>query len=515
MKRYLMIAIVFYLLTGCASVPFDTPKTATSAFTDTKETYLGGVVASLTQGQQGKSGFYLMPDGIEALAARLLMTARAERSIDVQYYLMHQGEITTRLLISELIKAADRGVRVRLLIDDINATDESYDLGMAAVDSHPNIEIRVFNPFSRTVGRALSFVTDFRRVNRRMHNKSMTFDNQVTIFGGRNIGDIYFKARTDTNYKDLDLLGFGPVAQEVSAAFDNYWNNRVAVPVSALVEAPNAASLLVGWRERMVDILDEIQHTPYGEAVHIALEDIIGKDESVFTWVNAHVVADSPDKALVIPDENDPELLRSKLDPVIRGANSELLVISPYFVPRENGTKRLTELAQKGVRVSITTNSLASNDVVPVHAGYSHYRKALLKGGVELWEISPVRSDTISTDGPLGHSRSGLHTKTFVVDRRYLFIGSFNWDSRSAYINTEMGILLDAPELAKLVAESIDYAQPQRAYRLVLNENDEIEWHAYEEEEGRDVVYHEEPEASFWRRFSAGFYGLLPIDGQL
>ena len=515
MKRYLLITTIFYLLLACASVPFDAPKTPTSAFTDTEETYLGSLVGSLRQERDDDaSGFYLASDGIEALAARLLLTAQAERSIDMQYYLVHQGEITTRLLISQLIKAADRGVRVRLLIDDINATSDSYDIGMAAVDSHLNIAIRVFNPFSRGSGRALSAVTEFSRINRRMHNKSMTFDNQVTIVGGRNIGDIYFQAGTDTNYKDLDVLGFGPVAQSVSAAFDEYWNNRVAVPVDALIEAPDAASLLAAWRERIVDILEEIKQSPYGEAVDFALEHFIGEDESTLTWANALVVADSPDKALIVPEVNDPELLRSKLGPAVRAATSELVVVSAYFVPREFGTQLLTELAQRGVRVSITTNSLASNDVVPVHAGYAHYRKALLRGGVELWEISPSRADVVtSNSGGIGSSRSGLHTKTFVVDRRYLFIGSFNWDPRSANINTEMGIYLDAPKLARLVAESIDLAQPKRAYRLVLNQADEIEWLAYED--GREVIYREEPEASFWRRFQAGFYGLLPLEEQL
>lgn len=512
---YSIAALVLLVVGGCASVPVETPKTASYRLEDTADTYLGRLVKPQAAAHPGQSGFHLLTDGLDALAIRLLLSERAERSIDAQYYLL-LDDVTGRLFAAALLKAADRGVRVRLLLDDI--TTPGYDVGLAAFDAHPNIEIRIFNPFSRSRGRLLSGITEFRRVNRRMHNKSMTFDNQVTIVGGRNIGAEYFSAREDSNYDDLDVLGVGPVAEQVSAAFDAYWNDEVAVPVGALVDQQGAHEALIERRARIPQVTDAARQSPYGAALQHTIMEFIDEDQggNKLTWCRAQVVADPPAKAAQDYAGEHPQQLSSVLGPRVRAATQELVVVSGYFVPREGGVALFRELVERGVRVLIITNSLAANDVVPVHAGYARYRKALLDAGVELWEIRPDPDPTVRLNRQrrgLGYSLSGLHMKAFFVDRRFLFIGSFNWDPRSVHINTEMGVYLDAPTLAGPALARLENALPANAYQLRLGETGEIEWLA--QEDGQAVVYHQEPQASFWKRFSAGFYRLLPIEGQL
>ena len=511
-RCWLAILGVLGILGGCASIPFDAPKPASYAVSSesTSNTRIGRAITPLVAAHPGRSGFYLLNDGIDALAARLLLSHQAERSIDAQYYLV-LNDITGQLFLAALLNAADRGVRVRLLLDDTYTA--GYDRFMAVFDAHPNMEIRVFNPFSRGRGRLLSGMTEFRRVNRRMHNKSMTFDNLVTVVGGRNIGAEYFEAREDSNYNDLDVLGVGPVAQDVSTAFDRYWNDPVAVPVNALTDPADTREDINRYRERVPKLIEEARQTPYGAALESTILDALVADGTNLVWSPATVVADPPEKAEPSYDGQHPEQLSSLMGPVVRAAEQELIVVSAYFVPSDRGVELFRELTGRGVRVLILTNSLASNDVVPVHAGYACYRKALLEAGVELWEIRPVAEREGRRQRKLGFSLSGLHTKAFTVDRRYLFIGSFNWDPRSVNINTEMGIYIDSPALTLPTAERFEQHLPDRAYRLRLNEAGDIEWVTREND--REVVYHNEPEASFWKRFTAGFYSLLPIEDQL
>ena len=500
------------LLSACTStpVPFDAPKTASYAYEDTSGTRLGQNVARAAATRPGQSGFYLLNDGIEALAVRLLLSERAERSIDAQYYLLH-NDITGQLFAAALLRAADRGVRVRLLLDDIDTAQ--YDAGMTALDGHPNIEIRLFNPFSRSQGQLISFFTEFGRINRRMHNKSMTFDNQATIVGGRNIGAVYFSAQEHSNHDDLDVLGFGPVAGEVSAAFDEYWNSSVVVPVGALLGQDATLADLDERRARIPKIIETARQSPYGGALDDAVLEAIAADETILTWSQAIVVVDPPEKATETYDGQHPEQLTSVMGPLVRAAEKELVVISPYFVPRDSGVEGLRELTERGVRVVIYTNSLASNNIVSVHAHYAPYRKALLEAGVELWEARPETPQRDRVRRGLGFSRSSLHAKAFAIDRRYLFIGSFNWDPRSVDINTEMGIYLDAPDMTGPALQRFELVMPTSAYRLRLTETGAIEWLALVN--GREVIYQDEPEASSWRKFLAGFYRLLPIEDQL
>jgi putative cardiolipin synthase len=400
---------------------------------------------------------------------------------------------------------------VRILLDDINASGR--EIHMAGLDSHPDIELRIFNPFARRRFRWLDFVTDLDRVNHRMHNKSMTIDNQVTIVGGRNIGDEYFGARGDFNFGDADVIGFGPVAREVSRSFDEYWNSEMAVPVAALVPSGETIESLDDLRLRWTRTISKIDNTPYREAFERVLLEVVQRRADLLTWCPYEVVADPPDKVRDDASPTDPDLLRSRLRPVVVGAERELLVISPYFVPREEGVEGFRELRERGVRVVIVTNSLSSTDVTAVHAGYASYRRALLEMGVELWEIRAQATLESLERLKIGLSRSSLHTKAFVVDREKLFVGSFNWDPRSAEINTEMGILLESQPMAEQAFEAIERFLIERAFQLRLNAAGEIEW--VFREDGKEILWNHEPETSLGRRLAARFYALLPIEDQL
>ncbi len=505
--RSLAFALALLSLGACASVPFDQPKTFSTALTDTDDTALGRGVAALASGEPDESGFYLLGDGIEALAARLLLMGAAEQSLDIQYYFILDG-LTARLFIGEMIRAADRGVRVRLLLDDISTS--GYETWMTALEGHANIEIRIFNPFSRRKTGYFDWITDHDRVQHRMHNKSFTADSQATIVGGRNIGDEYFSAREDLDFVDLDLLGFGPVAKATSKAFDEYWNSYAAVPISLLVKKNLEHPTLEQIRKSLEETVEEAKNTPYGAALSSQLLKRFQKEETSLEWAPSSVVQDPPEKALARSVRDESELLASQLAQAIDSAEEEFLLISPYFVPMQGGVEFLTRIEKRGVRVVVVTNSLAATDVAAVHAGYKKFRKELLRAGVELWE---TRSDLGLEAAPIAHSQTSLHVKAFVVDRSQLFVGSFNWDPRAAVYNTEMGIMVETQALAGETAEGVLDGLGKAAYRLRLDERERIEWIGLEN--GQEVVLTSEPQAGFWRKLTVGFLGLFPIEGQL
>jgi len=499
----LTVLVVAMGIGGCASVDFDHPRTPSQALEPGFDTRLGRQVAKLVAAHPGKSGFHPIYDGVEALATRLLIADRAERSIDAQTYILH-ADTAGALYLDRLLRAADRGVRVRLLIDDF--VTQGYDRGMAALNAHPDLELRVFNPFSRRRGRMLDFVTESGRINRRMHNKSFTIDGVATVVGGRNIGAEYFAGSAEANMGDFDVLAVGPVARDVGEAFDSYWNSKKAVPASALRGAPDDPEAeLAALRERLAQRLEGVESTRFGAALDESLREKIAQDVDSFLWAPYRLVYDAPERGV--------EKMATPLIDAIEGSQRELLLVSPYFVPLEGGVERFRKLRERGVRVVIVTNSLASTDVVPAHAGYARHRKALLEQGVELHEVRPdvVLSGTERAGTHRAHS--GLHAKAFIVDRRQLFVGSFNWDPRSVGINTEMGLLIDSPELAKRIATDVEGALARTTYRVTLNEKGELRWVG--REDGETVTFDREPHAGFWRRFQAGFAGLLPIQDQL
>ncbi len=509
--RKLGFIAVIAALSGCASVDFDAPKTATYALTDTGDTFWGELIEGRAEAHPGKAGFYPVADGIDALALRLLMAEKAERTIDAQYYLI-TNDVVGFAFIDVLLRAADRGVRVRLLLDDIQT--KGYDAGMAALDSHPNFEVRIYNPFAQRSARFLDGLTSFSRVNRRMHNKSFTADNQITLIGGRNIADEYFGASADVRFGDLDVLSIGPIVGEVSDMFDFYWNNIAAVPIPAFAKMPEdpAAALLI-LREKIGQSQQEILGTPYAAAVEKRERDYFGGDDALFTWAPYVLAYDSPDKIQKRLADTAASI-RTPLVESLSSAREEILMVSPYFVPRESGIEALVEVQKRGVDITIVTNSLAANNHTVVHGGYAHSRKPLLKEGIKIYEVrgdAAVSGAEITSEGDSG--RSTLHTKAFAVDRRQLFIGSFNFDPRSAYINTELGVIIDSAELtAPLIARFYEMA-PTQAYEVILNEKGQLRWRGIED--GQEVIYDVEPQTTWWTRFVASFMTIIPIKGQL
>ena len=507
---FVVVLVVVVLATGCASVDFDYPKTQTTAFVDTADTHLGRQVSKVEGKPPGTAGFYLLSDSLDSLAARLLLAHRAERSLDAQYYLITNDPIGF-LFIGSLLEAADRGVRVRLLLDDIQT--QGYDAGMAALDSHPNFEVRIFNPFSGRGSRAGDGLTDFKRVNRRMHNKSFTVDNQVTIIGGRNIAEEYFGAREDVNFGDLDVMGIGPVVGDVSQMFDSYWNHRAALPVPAFAKMPeDPAHELERLRDRIARAREEIVSTRYAAAVREEVQNRIESNASLYTWAPYQVVYDSPDKSRS-STAKEADSIVDPLREAIFGAQEELLFLSPYFVPRKSGVEGFQELKDKGLRVRVITNSLASTNHSVVHSGYAPSRKPLLKMGVELYEVRPDarvsgtrRAGNVSAEG-------SLHTKAFVVDRQRLFVGSFNLDPRSANLNTELGVIIDSPQMASRSVDLIDEVLPRATYEVTLDDKGKLRWTG--ESNGEQEIWTKEPQTGFWTRFTVSFMRILPIKGQL
>ncbi len=500
------------LASACTSIDFDYPRTASTAITGTAETTLGKEFLPEAEKHAGdESGFHPLNDGIEALAARLVLAEQAEQSIDLQYYLI-KNDLVGRAFLHALMRAADRGVRVRLLLDDVFTS--GYDVGMAALEQHPNIEIRVFNPFNRGfAGRSLGSLVDFGRVNRRMHNKSFTVDNQVTIVGGRNIAAEYFGAREDVNFGDLDVIGIGPVVTDVSHMFDIYWNHETALPVAAFSEQPvDPEGDLRRLRERLADSYATLPNTDYRDAVLERFTGFARAGTDMFRWSGYRLVYDSPDKGRTDNSGDFKQISTELLEELIQ-AKEQLIIVSPYFVPRKRGIEGLVRQHEKGVDVVIITNSLAANNQFSVHGGYAPARKPLLEAGVRIFEARPdsdiAGAELVAASG----AKATLHTKAFIVDRSEVFIGSFNFDPRSVNLNTEMGVIIRDPELAQAMADRVYAKLPVDAYELFLDDGD-LRWRS-RDENGVETVEAKEPQTSWWDRFVAGVMQVLPIRSQL
>jgi putative cardiolipin synthase len=457
----------------------------------------------------GASGIYALENGLSAFAARMLLAAAAQRSIDAEYYIWRR-DITGHLLFEALWNAAERGVRVRLLLDD-NST-AGLDDTIAALDAHENIEVRLFNPLRHRRVRWINYALDFRRVNRRMHNKSFTVDNEVTVVGGRNIGDEYFDADSATRFEDLDVMAVGPIVSEVSSNFDLYFNSKSACPAASLLRKPSAES--IGNFKTAV----AAAHTRPGSAQYVAaLRDSgfvteLETGRLAMEWVvDARLVSDDPSKVLHAEPPRD-LLMLPRLLQLTGRARVQFDLISPYFVPAFTGTKDLAQLATQGVRVRVLTNSLASTDVAAVHAGYAKRRKALLHAGLTLYELkrAELQRSAAAAWGTSGSSSASLHAKTFEIDGRYVYVGSFNFDPRSAYLNTEMGLLLDSPQLASRLNHFFDTQVPARSYRVRLDETDRLQW-VDVTAEGKNT-YGVEPQTSAFERAVVALVSLLPID---
>ena len=445
-----------------------------------------------------------------AVSARL-----AERSIDVQYYMFHQDTVG-RLLIRELVAAADRGVRVRMLIDDMYGGEA--DAVWLALDAHPNVEVRLFNPFVRGRSKNLQFVTRLKTVNHRMHSKSFTVDNQISIVGGRNIGDEYFNADQNLAFADLDVMTIGPVVPDVSQAFDRYWNSERAYPVATLIPAAPAGAI-DKLRNDLAVFYQEKQTSVYFDALNnSALAETLRQKTAHFSFAQAKVIYDSPNK-LAKGDDWKKELLISQLAPYIQQATKEFILVSPYFVPGQRAVDALCALSQKGVRVRILTNSLVSNDVAAVHAGYMRHREQLVRCGVELYELNEqIKKQQAERFTWLpGLSKSSLHAKTMAIDREIMFVGSLNFDQRSLNINNEIGILFHESELAANASKRFSDHIEHVAFKVELvsrnNGKKSLQWSTTEG--GKKIVFDSEPYAGFWKILGVNLMRVLPIDAML
>lgn len=492
---------------SCASVDWEAPKEASYALDPATDTALSRAVGRFPAHRPEEAAFYLLSDSLEALSARLLLAKGAERTLDVQYYILH-ADTTGALFLGSLLQAADRGVRVRLLLDDFNAA--GYDEGLAGFDAHPNVEVRMWNPFAHREWRSLDMLGDTRRIDRRMHNKSMTADNQASIIGGRNIGEEYFARRMDWNFGDLDVLGFGPFAHEVSSSFDDYWNHRLAIPMGALHDdgaAANQAALaeLSDW---IVEQVESERASKYGDALVTTLGEFLERGAPDLVFGPYEFYVDPPGKGLT-DRPKDLVFIGEGLRKAVETAERQLFVISPYFVPMDQGTDWLIGLEEIGIEVTILTNSLASNDNPAVHSGYAPHRERLLAGGVELYEMRSDVEIPARDRFKLGRSGSSLHAKAFIVDDRKLFVGSFNWDPRSAKTNTELGVLIHDMALSDRVRSGLVEALPQLAYEVVLTD-DGLRWIDTSGDE--PVILDDEPGAGFWRRTAADLIEWVPID---
>ncbi len=457
----------------------------------------------------GRTGAIMLPDGIDAFAARALSTRRAGRSLDLQYYIWHD-DLTGHLLMYEAWQAAERGVRVRLLLDDINTS--GMDASLLALDSHENIEIRVYNPFRNRdgVARVLEMVQRMFSVTHRMHNKAWIVDGRVAVVGGRNIGIEYFDAHGETNFRDLDVLLFGPAVEQASAIFDEFWNSEAVVPIAQLNRKP---------KHRLDAVLAGIKDEARGEMARRYLDrvDLSPSLRAYFAqelaphWIERiRVLSDPP---LKWKAQTRTQGLVADLADILGKTERKALLISPYFVPGDEGVTGFASLVrERGAHVGVITNSLAANDVVAVHGGYAGYRKPLLQTGVKLYEMQPQAT---SSDASLfGSSGASLHTKAFVVDDRHGFIGSFNIDPRSIELNTEMGVLFEDPGLAQALRdEYLRLSGPDKSYWVYLDDKGRVRW--LDRAVDPPVVLDHEPESSLWQRTLARVVRWLPVESQL
>lgn len=498
--------------TASESGDIDNPGLESQVSIDVIHNSLSSEIEALVSSKQGGlSGFFVTPNGIDALSARIVMARRAEETLDVQYYLIH-NDIIGRLFIRELIRAADRGVRVRLLLDDIFTV--GIDKALALVDSHPNIEIRLFNPFSRGMfGRAASALADFGRINRRMHNKSFTADNAVTIIGGRNIADEYFSASEKTHFGDFDVVAIGNIVQEVSGMFDEYWSHEAAIPVGAMVSLTGDMEAdFELLRGRLEQSYGSILKSDYADAVRVRVDEFLGENAGRYVWAPHRFVADRPDKALKTKADDVSSILSPILDS-INSAERKLIVVSPYFVPTDAGVATLKELRSRGVDVSVVTNSLAANNQIAVHGAYARSRKALLQAGIALFEMRRDATMMGSEYTRSGETKTTLHTKGFIVDDREFFIGSFNFDPRSAHINTELGVIVSDRDLTRFYQKIVDEQLPTHTYTVFLDKDGNVRWRGVTD--GQPVILDKEPDTSWGQRFLAKLIGFLPLESQL
>jgi cardiolipin synthase C len=530
-NQLVLVAVLLSSVGGCASLQpgASFPKSASVALVDPKETSLGARFdnAALTHG--GASAFRVISVGVDGFLMRAQLINAAERTLDLQYFIF-RGDETGRLLTDALLRAADRGVRVRVLVDDGDTV--AGDEQISALDAHPNVQVRIFNPFAyrghNRLRRGLEFMFHASRLDYRMHNKLLVVDNAVALVGGRNIGNQYFQMDPSSQFADDDVFAAGPIAVRLSATFDEFWNSPFAIPAAALARHRNSAGALTERRARAAERSEQQLQTLNSDGLDYAARVATGEPcASVLSgalslvWAQAEVVSDSPDKKNIESGDRHGRLMARSVLKVARAAQSEVLMVTPYLVPADDEFALLQDLRQRQVQVHILTNSLESTPDPIAQAGYLKYRIPLVKAGVELHELRALLGNTRGSGQTAVVSRYGnygLHAKLYVFDREKVFIGSMNFDQRSKHLNTEIGVIIDSPELAQQTAIRFErMVQPANAYALAWRTlgtgSSQLVWDT--QENGNAVEYTREPARSEWQRLEQSLLSWLPIAGEL
>lgn len=507
-RAVLLLLAVYAVFVVAARLLFPLPdisdRPSEQAIPASTGTALGRALVAAETEHPGLSGIVALPSGQDALASRMTLIEQAESSIDSQYYIWHD-DTSGILLLDALARAAARGVRVRLLLDDNGVP--GMDAYMAHLDSQPNFDIRLFNPSTVRSPKMLGYTFDFFRMNRRMHNKSLIVDGGAAIIGGRNIGNEYFEIG-ESYYKDMDALAIGPIATETAAVFDQYWNSRSVFSVADIISGkPGDTSFATRVAE--VTISDEAK-TVQSDLASSAARYANGAQS--LEWTTVQLIADDPAKGE--GNASRDQLMISRLGAILGTVETRLDLVSAYFVPGEPGVAYFGGLAKDGKDVRILTNALNTTDVLLVHSGYTKYRRELLEDGVKLYELKlrgDMAPETQTQLKPLGLSGASLHAKTFAVDGKRVFIGSFNFDPRSATLNCEMGFLIDSIPMARKVSAGFDGPLDMVSYRPELTPEDNMVWQ--ERTDANTVVtYQKEPGATWFQQVALTVIGLLPIE---
>jgi putative cardiolipin synthase len=487
-SAWLVFAALGLALSGCVGLPRHVDKPRSVSFDKPETTTLGKIVAA-EDGAKNFSGIRLLSSGEEALASLIALADHAERSLDIQYYIIHQDD-STRTLLHHVRLAAERGVRVRVLVDDLNTAGE--DRRFLHLSQRKNVEVRVFNPFPggrfATWTRFLASASDIRRINHRMHNKLFVADNAIAITGGRNIGDAYFARDQHSNFIDLDVVAAGTIVAELSSSFDAFWNSKYAYPIASIASAVDAESTS-----------PPLVETGTSTNANWLAHELDAKDLTL-TWVPATVLADGPAKIASETSPQEEVTIANDISTLMTSAKQELIIISAYFVPGKEGVALIRDLIGKGVHVRILTNSLASTDSPLVHTGYARYRVELLKLGVDLSEVRPKLGQKRARFHPFRSSNASLHAKALVIDQKVVFIGSMNMDARSARTNSELGLVMRSAEIARQVTNILDDISSDGSYKLSLDASGRPEWASGDP--GAPTVWHKDPETTRLQRFT-------------
>ncbi len=473
------------------------------------DTYLSQQFKPVNANHQGLTGIKVLSDGMDAFTIRMFLIKHAMQSIDAQYYIWHK-DLTGLLLLSALKEAADRGVQVRLLLDDngIDGLDEI----IAELNQHPLIDIRLYNPFMIRGFKVINFTFDFFRLNRRMHNKALIVDGVAAVSGGRNIGDQYFGTGEHAQFVDLDILTVGQVIPSMLENFAVFFNSEVSIPAELILHPTPSGTQFYHLANALSPFVDSEQFASYTSDIKSSqfLLDILN-GQFIDEWTKVTMISDDPRKTLGIHYED--ELMVTRLNAILDSPETKIDVVSPYFVPGD-GVEVFTNLQAKGVNVRILTNAFEATDVVPVHSGYAKYRQQLLAAEVQLFELKAHQINKDKGLGIVGSSASSLHAKTFAVDEQLTFIGSFNFDPRSTMLNTEMGVLIKSEKLANRIHQHFDDKLPNDAYTLSLNEANKIIWRE-KVSESTYLEHSNDPNSTWQQRAFIKLLGLLPIQSLL